>query len=80
MVLAHSSVYDTFVDFIIGHMQPDDLINFTLPPEIELRIDTLMDKHQNSRLTAEEYAELEEYRRAEHMLRRMKLKVLLSQK
>lgn len=79
MIVQHTSAYDALIDFITAHLRPEEILQFQLPFEIEQRIDHLLEKNSSGYLTEQERAELEEFARAEHMMRRLKLQALTRQ-
>ena len=74
MVVKHVSAYDEFVDFITSLPALESIIDYTMSAAAQARINELLDANRNRRLTDAEEAELDEYERLEHMIRRAKIR------
>jgi hypothetical protein len=74
MAIVNLSAYDEFVDFITSHPTVEQVAEFRLSEQAEARIRELLDANRTRRLTAEEEAELDEYLRLEHIMRKAKLR------
>jgi hypothetical protein len=68
------NAYDEFVEFITSAPTLEQMANFRLSAVAEQRIRDLLDANQARRLTDAEEAELGEYLRLEHMVRKAKLR------
>jgi hypothetical protein len=67
------SAYDEFVDFITTLPALDAIINYSISPTAQTRVNELLTANRNRRLTDAEVAELDDYERLEHMIRRAKI-------
>ncbi len=74
MRVVEISAYDEFVEFITSVPTLEQIANFRLSTAAEQRIRDLLDANQARRLSDAEEAELDEYLRLEHMVRKAKLR------
>lgn len=79
-MIAYQNVYDGLADFIAG-MDPQRVLAFHASPEIQQRVELLLDKKKEAGLTEEEFSELEHYFILEHIVRlaKSRARLLLSQ-
>lgn len=73
MKVAQLTAYDEFVEFITSLPTLEQIIAFRLSDHAEARIRELLDANQRRRLSDDEAAELEEYTRLEHLVRKAKI-------
>lgn len=73
-------IYDSLTDFI-AQMDPEKVLAFHAPSEIQERVDLLLDKKREQGLDEKEADELEHYFILEHIVRRAKsrARLLISQ-
>ena len=74
MQLTQITAYDEFVEFITSLPTLEQIANFTLSASAQARVNELLDANRNRRLTYTEEAELDEYVRLEHIVRKAKLR------
>jgi hypothetical protein len=68
------TAYDEFVEFITSSPTLEEIATFRLSEVAEARISELLTANRNRRLTDDEQAELDEYLRLEHMVRKAKIR------
>lgn len=73
MVAINLNIYDTLAEFIAG-TNPERVLAFFAPPEIQKRTDELVFKKKESALTPEEERELESIFIFEHIVRLAKIR------
>ena len=74
MAIVHLSAYDEFVDLITSSPTLEQIAEFRLTDATEVRLSALMEASSSGQLTAEQEAELDEYLRLEHIMRKMKIR------
>lgn len=74
MEVTKVSAYDEFVEFITSSPTLEQIAKFRLSDETETRISELLVANRNRRLTDIEAAELDEYLRLEHIVRKAKIR------
>jgi hypothetical protein len=77
-----NSVYRYILDFITSTPTPQQIAEFRPTPEMQLRLQSLLELNQSGQLTPSRQAELDEYQRIEHiviMLKAGNLKNLVGQ-
>ena len=74
MASKYISAYDEFVDFVTSLPPLDAIANYTISPTAQARVNELLAANRNRRLTDAEAAELDEYERLEHLIRRAKIR------
>ena len=74
MAIAQLKAYDEFVEFITTSPTLQQMSEFRLSEESEAHISALLDANRNRKLTSEEEAELDEYLRLEHIMRKAKIR------
>jgi hypothetical protein len=75
---ASHAIYLELADFVAGGARPEGVINFRRSAEAEQRAQELIERARESRLTAEEAAELTHFLELEHILRMAKAKARLN--
>ncbi len=76
MAIAQLQAYEEFVEFITSSPSLEQIANFRLSDEAENHISQLLDANQNRRLSQAEAAELDEYLRLEHIMRKAKIRAI----
>ena len=71
-----TAIYDDLLDLLAESVQAERVLAFRLSTAKQARLDALLDKNRDGTLTAEERAELDAYERFEHVVRRLKARVL----
>lgn len=61
-------IYRFIVDFLASNPSPEDLATFGPTPEMQARLQTLLERSRSGDLTVVEQAELDEYERIEHLI------------
>jgi hypothetical protein len=74
MASKYISAYDEFVDFVTSLPPLDAIVNYTMSATAQARVNELLAANRNRRLTDAEAAELDEYERLEHLIRRAKIR------
>lgn len=74
MQIRDHAAYDEFVEFMLSSPTLEQITQFRLSDAMEQKINDLLDANRNRTLTAEEQAELDEYIRLEHLMRKMKIR------
>jgi hypothetical protein len=69
-------VLEDFIEFITSSPSLEQIVDFTLSEPAQARVSELLDANRNRRLTDEETAELDEFQRIDHMVRRAKIRAL----
>ena len=70
----HTKVYDPMIDFIVGGMPPEAIIDFRPPKASMERLEQLIIKKKAAQLSTEETSELNHYLFLEHIFRIAKAK------
>jgi hypothetical protein len=66
--LLPTHVYHYILNFIANNPTPQQIADFRPTPEMQERLQTLLDRNRAGHLTAAEQLELEEYERIEHII------------
>ena len=74
MQIRDHAAYDEFVEFMLDSPSLEQITQFRLSDAMEQKINDLLDANRNRTLSAEERAELDEYIRLEHLMRKMKIR------
>lgn len=74
MAITNVSAYEEFVEFIISAPTLEQITEFRLTEATELYIHNLLEANRTRTLTPEEAAELDEFLRIEHLMRKVKLR------
>ncbi len=74
MAIVNVSAYDEFVEFITSSPTLEQLAAFRLSDTTEKYISELLAANRTRTLTAEEEAELDEFLRIEHLMRKAKIR------
>ncbi len=74
MGVVEINAYDEFVEFITSSPTLEQIAAFRLSAAAESRISELLEANRTRRLTDAEEAELDEYLRLEHMVRKAKIR------
>ena len=68
-------VYDDLVELLARSANADDVLSFQLSNEKQRRVDDLLSKNRDGRLTPQESAELDGFEHFEHVVRLLKARV-----
>lgn len=74
MSVVEIGAYNEFVEFITSSPTLEQVANFRLSEATEQRISDLLEANRTRRLTDSEDAELNEYLRLEHIVRKVKIR------
>ena len=78
MANVHARTTKDFVtDFLAAAPSLQELANYRLPDELQARAHELLDKNRADTLSANERAEMEEFRQLDHLLTLVKAKARL---
>lgn len=69
------SVFDVVTDFLASRPTDEEMLAYTLPPELQARLDALIEIDAKSRLTAAQREELGDFRFVEDVMARVKVKI-----
>ncbi|MCF8244608.1 MAG: hypothetical protein K9J37_09715 [Saprospiraceae bacterium] len=75
MVAQQSDIYQHFADFIAS-LSPEKLLTYYAPQTMQRRVDLLVERKKNGKITGEESNELERYFLFEHIVRLAKARAL----
>jgi hypothetical protein len=75
-MVSYQNIYDSLAEFMAG-MDPEKVLAFHAPADIQERADFLLEKKKGAGLTADESSELEHYFILEHIVRLAKSKARL---
>ena len=73
--VGHPSIYDDLVDVLAKHAEPNELLTFQLSQAKQRKLDRLLTKNRQGKLTAEESAELDTFEQFEHVVRLLKARL-----
>ncbi len=71
-----NQVYRYILDFLISRPSPEAVLNFGPSPEMQARVNELLEKNRLSQLTPAEADELDEYVHIDHVITLMKARTL----
>ncbi|MBK8027410.1 MAG: hypothetical protein IPK19_39980 [Chloroflexi bacterium] len=74
---AARTVFDVITDFISSDPDPQAILNFRLPPELEERAAQLLEQNREDALTFDEQLEMYDFIRADDMMTLLKAKTRL---
>lgn len=74
------TIADIVTDFLGAAPSLEEIAAYRLPDELQERAHTLLDKNREGTLSAEERAEMEEFREIDHLLTLIKAKARLKLK
>lgn len=63
-----AQVYQYVLDFLLSQPTPHQISEFRPTPEMRARLQILLDRNQQGKLTAVEQQELDDYEQIEHLL------------
>ena len=69
-------VYRHILEFLISRPSPEALLSFAPTPEMQSRVDELLERDRIGHLTPAEAAELDEYVRIDHLITMIKAEAL----
>jgi hypothetical protein len=70
-------VFDVVTDFLAAEPTPEALLAYHLPPELQMRVDWLIERNGEGQLTFDEQQELFDFIRADQMIALLKTKTKL---
>ncbi|HEY4235058.1 MAG TPA: hypothetical protein VGM76_16620 [Lacipirellulaceae bacterium] len=65
-------IYDDLVNLLVKSAPSDELLNFQLSSDKQMRLDDLLAKNRDGSLSAGESAELDSFEQFEHLVRLLK--------
>ena len=74
------TVSDVVTDFLSSVPTLEDIVAYRLPDDLQQRAHKLLDKNREGILSAEERAEMEEFRQIDHLMTMIKAKARLKLK
>lgn len=74
------TVFDVITDFLATEPSPQEIIDFTMPDDLQARLDELLDKNGEGEITFSEREELERFLNANQMFSLLKTKMKLKLK
>ena len=74
MVIRQAGAYEEFVEFITSSPTLQEIAEFRLSDEVEARISDLLEANRGGHITPDEEAELDDYLRLEHIMRKAKIR------
>ena len=75
-MLAYHNIYDSLAEFIAG-MDAQKILTFHAPADLQVRVETLLEKKKEISLSEREKEELEHYFILEHIVRLAKSRAKL---
>ncbi|AFY39945.1 hypothetical protein Lepto7376_3780 [[Leptolyngbya] sp. PCC 7376] len=66
-------IYSYILGFLISNPSPEAIAEFRPTPDMQKRLQTLLERNQAGTLTSQEESELQEYERIEHLIVMLKL-------
>lgn len=75
MVAQQADIYQDFADFIAG-LSPEKLLDYYAPPKMQKRVELLIERKKEGKITAAETEEMERYFTLEHIVRLAKARAL----
>lgn len=75
MATASHPIYDELVDVLARQAEPNELLAFQLSGPKQRKLDRLLTKNRQGKLTAQESAELDAFEQFEHVVRLLKARV-----
>lgn len=70
-------VFDVITDFLVSDPEPQAVLDYRLPPELEARALELLTRKREDRLTFDEELEMYDFIRADDMMTLLKAKTRL---
>lgn len=74
------TIFDVVTDFLETEPSPQEVVDFFLPEDLQTRLDELLDKNGEGRLTHAEQEELTEFLNVDEMFSLLKTKMKLKLK
>lgn len=71
------TVFDVITDFLASNPEPQAILDYRLPPELEARASALLARKREDRLTFDEELEMYDFIRADDMMTLLKAKTRL---
>lgn len=72
-----NTVSDIITDFLSSAPSLEEIAAYRLPDELQTRAHNLLEKNREGKLSAEERAEMEEFRQIDHLMTLVKAKARL---
>lgn len=69
------SVFDAITDFLASEPSPQQIMDYTMPDDLQARLDDLLDKNSEGDITPSEREELERFLNANQMFSLLKTKM-----
>ncbi len=66
--LEGAPILDEIITFLLSQPSHADMIRYKVSPQVQSRLEELLDKNRETALSASEQAELNSYRQANHLL------------
>ena len=66
--LEGAPILDEIITFLLSQPSHADMIRYKVSPQVQSRLEDLLDKNRETALSASEQAELNSYRQANHLL------------
>ena len=79
-VAPEKTVSDVVTDFLSSAPTLEEIAGYRLPDDLQARAHTLLEKNRDGTLSAEERAEMEEFRQIDHLMTLVKGKARLKLK
>ncbi len=71
------TVFDVITDFLATEPTPQQIIDYALPDDLQARLDELLDKNRESKLTSAEREEIDAYLNTNRFFSMLKAKMKL---
>ena len=71
------TVFDVVTDFLANQPTDEEMLAYEIPPDLQARLDALIEIDTTSRLTAAQREELDDFRFAGDLMTRLKAKIKL---
>lgn len=71
-----NQAYRYILEFLVSRPSPDAVLNFAPTPEMQARVEELLERDRSGQLTPLESAELDEYVRIDHLITMLKAETL----
>ena len=71
------TVFDVITDFLVLQPTPEQLLEYHLPDDLQVRVDELVERNGEGQLTFDEQQELYDFMRADELMALLKAKTKL---
>ena len=75
---ATRTVFDVITDFLASDPTPEEVLAYSLPDDLQVRVDRLVERNGEGQLTFDEQQELYDFMRADEMMALLKAKTRLN--